>query len=142
MTTTVAFTEKELTLLIKKQGEFFGYPVCCTRAFCKFFVQRKPRHALQNQHSHPEGFVPCLKHAKLLSKKKISFKDMIQNRPCTITFAFDDYMKSENFLGGMNHQIKLNGEFEKWLTDQNLSTLSIKCHDSRSYNQKKKTQEK
>jgi hypothetical protein len=42
----------------------------------------------------------------------------------------------------MELQIKINGEFEKWLTEQqNLSTLAIKCHESRWYNQKKKTQE-
>ena len=139
----ITFTDKELRTLMKKQGEFFGYPVCCTRSFCRFFMNREkyPRHALQDQHSHGEGFVPCVKHAKLLSQKKITYRDMIQNRICTLTFAFDDYLNSENFRRGMELQIKINGEFEKWLTEQNQSALSIKCHESRWYNQKKKTQE-
>lgn len=131
-------TEKELNLLIKKQGEFFGYPSCCTRSFCRFIIHgnKYPRHPIQNKYSHSEGFVPCLKHANLLSKNKIKLRDMIQNRVSTMAFMFDNYMNSDNFRRGMEVCIQNNEEFEKWLTEHNYSTLAIKYHDSREYNKK------
>lgn len=69
MTSFGVFNKKEQTLLIKKQGEFFGYPSCCSNSFIRFFFNRDkyPRNELQSKYSK-EGFVPCSKHAKLLNK--------------------------------------------------------------------------
>jgi hypothetical protein len=136
--TTNDLTKTELKTIIIKQGEFYGYPSCCTRSFCRFFINRDkyPRDPIQNKNAHAEGFVPCLKHAKLLSNKKIILRDLIQNRVCSMTFMFDNYMNSDNFRRGMEFCIQINGEFERWLIQQNLSSLSKKYHDSRSYNQK------
>ena len=106
---------KEVNNICKKQGEYFGYPSCCVRSFVRFVTRKGKRYPIQNKNSHPEGFVPCLKHARLLEKKKVNIKELIQNRISKVEFAFDNYMTSDKFKNGYTIAMKDNELFYEWL---------------------------
>ena len=108
---------EEINYIRKKQGEWFGYPPCCVRSFLAFMNGKGKRHPIQNKNSHPEGFVPCLKHAKLLEKKQITMREVIQHRVCSIRFAFDDYMNSENFRNAYQQAIEDKVVFQAWIQE-------------------------
>jgi hypothetical protein len=118
MTDTPLLTIEEANYIRKKQGEYFGYPSCCVKSFITFVNGKGKRYPIQNKNSHPEGFVPCWKHAKLLDKKKITMRDLIQNRVCSLTFAFDDFMNTENYRNGYQLAIKDKEVFHKWIQEK------------------------
>lgn len=113
--TAKILSEKEFNNICKKQGEYFGYPSCCVKSFIRFSTNKGKRYPIQNKNSHPEGFVPCLKHARLLEKKMITVKELIQNRISKVEFAFDHYMTSDKFKNGYTIAIKDNQLFYEWL---------------------------
>ena len=94
-----------------KQGEFFGYPKCCVNSFINYMSGKGKRTELQNKTSHPEGFIPCNKHAKRIHIGEIDINDIIQNkkRVCTIEF------KCNNYKGDYCTETKKNEEFREWL---------------------------
>jgi hypothetical protein len=68
-------------------GIFYGYPKCCIKAFEKdldiglLYINRKKR-----EKASKNGFVPCIKHARLINKGKIKIESLIINRKCIIPF--------------------------------------------------------
>jgi hypothetical protein len=113
--TAKILSEKEFNNICKKQGEYFGYPSCCVKSFIRFVTRKGKRYPIQDKNSHPEGFVPCLKHARLLEKKMVTIKELIQNRISKVEFAFENYMTSDKFYNGYTIAIKDNELFYEWL---------------------------
>ena len=102
-------SEKETKRILSKQGEFFGYPKCCVKSFIKYLTGKGKRSCIQNITSHPEGFVPCEKHARKIHRGEINVKDIILNRVCTVEFQYNNY-KGEYFT-----EVKKSEEFKEWL---------------------------
>lgn len=115
MTDNKPLSIEEVNYIRKKQGEYYGYPPCCVRSFLAFMNGKGKRHPIQNKNSHPEGFVPCLKHAKLLDKKQTTMRDLIQHRVCSLTFTFDNYMNSESFQNSYSLSIQDKVVFQAWI---------------------------
>ena len=105
----VIVTEKEANQILK-QGEFFGYPKCCVKSFIKYMSGKGKRTQLQYITSHPEGFVPCHKHAKQIHMGETCIKDIIQKhkRVCTIEFKYN------NYKGDYSIEIQKKEEFDVW----------------------------
>jgi len=82
--TTFVLSDTQLNI-IKKQGEFFGYPKCCVRAFvCRVSGKKTQDKQLKAAHA---GFIPCPKHADNILKKEVDIGDLIQKkRLCPIAF--------------------------------------------------------
>jgi hypothetical protein len=93
----------------KKQGDYFGYPKCCIRSFVGFISGKKKRDPIQNQASHPEGFVPCKKHAELIIKKKVKVIDLLENRVSIREF------QQFNYDGDYVAALEDNKRFQVWL---------------------------
>lgn len=106
----VIVTEKEANHIRLKQGEFFGYPKCCVNSFIKYLSGKGKRTQLQYTTAHPEGFVPCHKHAKQIHKGEIGIKDIIQKhkRVCSIEFKYN------NYKGDYSTEIQKKEEFDVW----------------------------
>lgn len=108
--TTNTLTLEEANRIRIKQGEFFGYPKCCVNSFVKYMSGKGKRTQLQYKTSHPEGFIPCNKHAKRINMGEINIGDIIQSRVCTIEFT-----TLKNYTGDYCTEIKKNEEFTQWL---------------------------
>lgn len=93
----------------RKQGEYFGYPKCCIRSFVKFISGKKKREPIQNQASHPEGFVPCIKHANLIVKNKVKVIELLENRVSLKEF------QQLNYDGDYIAALEENERFQIWL---------------------------
>ena len=70
----------------KDSGIYYGYPKCCIKEFCNdleigiLFVNKRNRK--KRQMASKNGFVPCIKHARLINKDKIKIENLIKNRIC------------------------------------------------------------
>ena len=108
-------TLEEANNIRLNQGEFFGYPKCCVNSFIKYMSGKGKRTHIQSKTAHPEGFVPCNKHAKQIHMREIHIHDIIKKRVCTIEFNRD------NYAGDYCKEMKKIEEFKEWLkTKQNI----------------------
>lgn len=92
--------EIETNNIIIKQGEYFGYPICCVESFIQYLSGKSKRYNIQWKTAHHEGFVPCFSHAQQIHKGKIKIKDIIQNRICKIDFEYDNYKGDYSMING------------------------------------------
>lgn len=119
---------KQEKLLIMKKGEFFGYPVCCSHSFMNFCYHKDkyPRNPIQSKNTD-EGLVPCVKHAKLITKNKIAIKDLIHDRVCSVPFSINDFIP--NTVTYLKKDLPIpppmSEEFTKWMNEHNLSTMDL-----------------
>lgn len=93
----------------QKQGEYFGYPKCCIKSFIKYMSGKSKRVPIQNQASHPEGFVPCKEHAIQIIKKNVKVKDLLENRISMREFQQINY--DGNYIAALEE----NERFKIWL---------------------------
>jgi hypothetical protein len=100
--------------IVKKQGEFFGYPKCCVNAFIRRLTG-KPTKDCQYK-AAKSGFIPCSKHANLILNKQTSHGEIINaKRVCSIPFnekinVYEiEFNKSERF----NEWLRMVQEDEK-----------------------------
>ena len=109
-TTTLPLTLEEANHIRLKQGEFFGYPKCCVHSFINYMSGKGKRTPLQNKTSHPEGFIPCHKHATQIHMGEITVIDIIQvkKRICSIPFTCKKTCK-------YYIEIEKNDEFKEWM---------------------------
>jgi hypothetical protein len=73
---------KDLNDYYRKVGKFLGYPECCTEAFIKvsrLHLELKIE-KVRLITGKSSGFLPCLKHAKMIEKGKITLESLIKNR--------------------------------------------------------------
>lgn len=71
-------------------GELFGYPKCCIDEFCEQSPEKmkgtKPtendimRYKAAHINGGWTGFIPCIKHAKMILNKQIKLSDLIKKR--------------------------------------------------------------
>lgn len=89
----------EWTLKNQPTGRMLGYPDCCIKEFCQLppalMQNRSPtkmdelRLRMANIDNAFTGFIPCEKHAKLISEGLLQLEDLIQNRsPSFLPFPF------------------------------------------------------
>jgi hypothetical protein len=102
-------TVKSAAYISQKQGDYFGYPKCCIKSFIGFINGKKKRDPIQNQASHPEGFVPCVKHAKQIIQKKVKVIDLLENRVSMREF------QQSNYDGNYMAALEDNERFKIWL---------------------------
>jgi hypothetical protein len=71
--------------IVKKQGEFFGYPKCCVKAFLRRISGKKTKdNQLKAAHA---GFIPCAKHADLILSNELEIGDLVKKkRICSLPF--------------------------------------------------------
>ena len=100
---------KSAAYISQQQGTYFGYPKCCIRSFIGYISGKKKRDPIQNQASHPEGFVPCKKHAKLIIQKKVKVIDLLENRVSLKEF------QQLNYDGNYIAALEDNERFQVWL---------------------------
>jgi len=88
--------------IIKRQGEFFGYPKCCVKAFLLRVSGKKTKD--KQLEAARAGFIPCAKHADKILKGEISLDNVIENRVCSVPFNNGkisiysiEFQKSERF---------------------------------------------
>jgi hypothetical protein len=89
--------------IIKRQGEYFGYPKCCVKAFIRR-ISGKGTKDVQLQAARA-GFIPCAKHADLILKNEVEMEDLVQKkRICSVPFSKEkisiyeiEFKKSERF---------------------------------------------
>ena len=93
----------------QKQGEYFGYPKCCVRSFLRYMSGTSKRDPIQVQASHPEGFVPCKMHAKVILTKKVKVMDLLENR-----VSLKEFQQS-NYQGDFVAALEENQRFQEWL---------------------------
>ena len=97
--------ERQKTI-IKKQGEFFGYPKCCVKAFLRRVSGKKTKDK-QLQVARA-GFIPCAKHADKILKGETILENVIENRVCSIPFT-------SNKVSIYNIEFKKSERFKEWL---------------------------
>lgn len=90
------------TVIIKRQGEFFGYPKCCVKAFLRRVSGKKTKD--KQLEVARAGFIPCAKHADKILKGEISIDNVIEKRVCSVPFQSSrisiysiEFKKSERF---------------------------------------------
>jgi len=62
-------------------GNYYGYPKCCIDSFCY-----EPMTRSQKRLGNGTGFIPCKKHARLISLRQTTLKELIKNRIHTKPF--------------------------------------------------------
>lgn len=76
-------------------GRDLGYPECCIKEFCEQppqLMKGKPtkddrrRYKAAHIDGHFTGFIPCRKHAKEITMRRIKLSDLITNRTFSIPF--------------------------------------------------------
>lgn len=100
--------EKQNTI-IKKQGEFFGYPTCCVKAFLRRVSGKKTRD--EQLQAARAGFIPCFKHANKILKGEISLDNIIENRICSVPF-------NNSKISIYFTEVEKAERFKEWLQDK------------------------
>jgi hypothetical protein len=103
-------TLEEANSIRLKQGEFFGYPKCCVNSFIRYMSGKGKRTPLQNKMSHPEGFIPCNKHAKRIHMREIDISDLIDTKKRVCSVAFATNISYDYYI-----EIKKSDEFKEWI---------------------------
>lgn len=78
-------TKKELW---QTNGEYYGYPDCCTLYFAIFGGEKISE--ARSKASNHTGFVPCEQHANRILRGEITLKSLIKNRQCKKPFPKED----------------------------------------------------
>lgn len=79
---------KDLDEYYRKVGEYLGYPKCCIEAFIEKSGIHPEFEKIRADVSKGSGFLPCLKHAKMINSGKITLEALIHNRKAKEPFPF------------------------------------------------------
>lgn len=76
-------------IMITLIGKYYGYPDCCIDEFTETqFFQKKRLHPdiyddeIMQLKNVKGGFLPCVKHMKMIINDEVTIKDLIYNRIC------------------------------------------------------------
>lgn len=58
-------------------GNYYGYPLCCIKAFIEQFPNKFANCTEIQQKAARNGFVPCVKHAEQIVEGKLKVEELI-----------------------------------------------------------------
>jgi hypothetical protein len=90
-------------------GEYFGYPVCCTKSFTRMRIMGHFPSQTQKVAGQQTGFIPCPQHAQEIVDGKITLQSLVsRGRECQKPFP------QECSDEDMERALKAKGVYLPW----------------------------